>query len=241
MDGTLTRDRAVGRAPTVARNLHGGRFHALGRHVAGRKRHRRRRYFRVTGTSAAHRARSALNLFAYTGGVGVAAALAGATDVWQVDFAASALDVARTNAALNGVGGVAYVHHDAIPVLRMLAGQPAGGRRRPDVTLAARTFELVVLDPPTRATGPWGAVDLVRDYPTLCKPALGCVADGGVLAATNHVASVPVDDWVRTLHRTAEKVGRRLEVELLAPEADFPTLDGRPPLKIAWCTVRGGG
>ncbi len=189
----------------------------------------------------AHRAASALNLFAYTGGVGVAAALAGATEVWNVDFAASALEVAAGNAARNGVAErVRNVRHDAIPVLRMLAGLPVG-RRRPEVTLEPRTFELVVLDPPTRATGPWGAVDIVRDYPTLLKPALLATAEGGVLAATHHVASVPLEDWLGVLHRTAGKVGRRLQVEVLVPEADFPSPDGRPPLKIAWCHVTGAG
>src|SRR4029079_11623229 len=49
------------------------------------------------------RGRSVLNLFAYTCGVGVAAARAGAAEVWNVDFAASALDVGRRNAALSGV------------------------------------------------------------------------------------------------------------------------------------------
>jgi 23S rRNA (cytosine1962-C5)-methyltransferase len=190
----------------------------------------------------AHQAASVLNLFAYTGGVGVAAAAGGAREVWNVDFAASALEVAAGNAARNGVpdGVVRNVHHDAIPVLRMLAGLPVG-RRRPAITLSPRTFELVVLDPPTRATGPWGAVDIVRDYPTLLKPALLATAPGGVLAATNHVASVAVEDWVAVLHRTAEKVGRRLEVELLAPESDFPSPDGRPPLKLAWCRVTEAG
>jgi 23S rRNA (cytosine1962-C5)-methyltransferase len=189
----------------------------------------------------AHRAGSALNLFAYTGGVGVVAALAGAREVWNVDFASSALEVAAANAARNGVGeAVRCVRHDAIPVLRMLAGLPVG-RRRPEITLAPRTFDLVVLDPPTRATGPWGAVDIVRDYPTLAKPALLATAPGGVFAATHHEASVPLEDWLAVLHRTAAKVGRRLDVEVIAPEADFPSPDGRHPLKIAWCGVTAAG
>jgi 23S rRNA (cytosine1962-C5)-methyltransferase len=158
-----------------------------------------------------------------------------------VDFAASALVVATENAARNGVESrVRSIRHDAIPVLRMLAGLPVG-RKRPELTLAPRTFELVVLDPPTRASGPWGAVDIVRDYPTLFKPALLATAPDGILAATHHAAQVPLDEWLMVLHRTAAKVGRRLEIEVVTPESDFPSPDGRPPLKMAWCVVREGG
>lgn len=189
----------------------------------------------------AERPRKVLNTFAYTGGVAVAAALAGAREVTNLDFAASALEIADANAARNGVADrVRAVRHDAIPVLRMLAGLPPG-RRRPAIAVEPDRFDLVVLDPPTRASGPWGAVDLVRDYPTLLKPALLATADGGVLAATNHVASVPLDVFLATIRRTAEKVGRRVDIEVLTPEADFPSPDGNHPLKVAWCRVRGAG
>ena len=48
--------------------------------------------------------KSVLNLFAYTCGVGVAAAVGGAKEVLNVDFAQHALDVGRRNAELNEVG-----------------------------------------------------------------------------------------------------------------------------------------
>lgn len=180
--------------------------------------------------------RSVLNLFAYTCGVGVCAARGGAREVWDVDFAASALEVGRANAVLSGVETV-QVQDDCLPVLRQLAGLHVG-RKRPRTRLAPRTFDLVVLDPPTRSTGPWGAVDLVRDYPAIFKPALLATAPGGRVIATNHVAEVPVEDWVATLERAARKADRPLDgIEILAPEADFPSFDGRPPLKVAVCTL----
>ena len=61
-------------------------------------------------------------------------------------------------------------------------------------------------------------------------------AAGGTVIATNHAASVDADGWVEVLRRSAEKSGRPLEqVEILVPDEDFPTRDGRPPLKIAVC------
>lgn len=174
-----------------------------------------------------------LNLFAYTCGVGICAARAGA-EVLNVDFAESALAVGRTNAALNGVEA-GFLPSDALAAVRQLAGMPAG-RHRPEVPLAARTFELVVLDPPAWSTGRYGAVDVVRDYPSLFKPALLACRPGGVVAATNHVPSVDRDGWLDVLRRCAHKAGRPLaSIEVLAPEGDFPTPDGPSPLKIAWC------
>lgn len=170
----------------------------------------------------AHRAERVLNLFAYTGGIGLCAAKAGAREAWNVDFAASACAIAEANAAANGLAAARVVRDDALSVVRA----------------AEEPFDLVVLDPPRWSKGKHGAVDVVRDYPALFKPALLATRPGGVVAATNHVPSAERDEWLAILDRCARKAGRALEsVEVIAPEADFPSPDGRPPLKIAWCGV----
>jgi 23S rRNA (cytosine1962-C5)-methyltransferase len=182
--------------------------------------------------------RSVLNLFAYTCGIGLAAQAGGATEVWNVDFAGSALAVGQGNEAANGLEGQRYLEEDCLPVMRQLAGQKPGGRRgkRPRFTrLQPRTFDLVVLDPPRWARSAFGAVDVVRDYPTLFKPALLATAEGGAVLATNHVASVDYDEWVDVLRRCATKAGRPVrDIERILPEADLPSPDGQPPLKMAW-------
>ncbi len=183
---------------------------------------------------------SVLNTFAYTCGVGVCAALGGAREVWNVDFAASALAVGRRNAELNEVSDetMRWVEHDCLPTLRQLAGLRVGRPRRDMARFEARSFDTVVLDPPRFSKGPYGAVDLVRDYAALFKPAVLATTSGGTVIATNNVAKVDLDGWLDGLHRCARKAGRPLgEVEVLTPEADFPSFDGRPPLKIAWCSV----
>lgn len=183
--------------------------------------------------------RSVLNLFSYTCGIGVAAAVGGAERVLNVDFASSALEVGTTNAALNKVKTQQF-EEDVFPAMRQLAGLPLGGRkgRRPSYKhLEPEAFDVVVLDPPRWAKTPWGAVDVVRDYPSLFKPALLAVAEGGCILATNHVAAVPLEDWLSQLRRTAEKVGRPIDIEMLDVEEDFPSFDGQPPLKMAICRV----
>ena len=74
--------------------------------------------------------KSVLNLFAYTCGVGVAAAVGGAKEVLNVDFAQHALDVGRRNAELNEVGDAKFriLREDCLPVLRQLSGLGVKGK-----------------------------------------------------------------------------------------------------------------
>ena len=186
------------------------------------------------------RGRSVLNVFAYTCSAGVCAAASGATSVWNVDFSAAHLAIGERNLRLNHLDPerARFVAEDAYPVLRQLAGLPVKGRgsARAYVRLEPRTFDLVVLDPPAWSKGPFGAVDVARDYASLFKPALLATSRGGTIVCTNHVASVRRDAWIESLERCATKAGRPLRaVTCLAPEPDFPSFDGEPPLKIAAC------
>ncbi len=183
--------------------------------------------------------KSVLNLFAYTCGVGLAAAKGGASFVMNVDFAESSLAVGRANAKLNSLTTrPRCVQSDAFAALRQLSGigQPKmvrGKKMPPFPTLEARQFDVVFLDPPRYAKSPFGVVDLINDYQALFKPALLCTAPGGVLICCNNVAQVDGNAWLEALKRSAEKAGRPIQaVEWITPEEDFPSLDGQHPLKI---------
>lgn len=188
--------------------------------------------------------KSLLNLFAYTCGVGIAAAKAGAAHVVNVDFAESSLEVGRENARLNALPiRPRFVKSDAFPAMRQLAGigQPErvrGKRMPPFPRLEQRQFDCVFLDPPRYAKSPFGVVDLVNDYSALFKPALLCTAEGGSLVCCNNVAQVEREPWLDQLLRSARKAGREVrEVEWIVPEADFPSPDGQPPLKTVLLRV----
>jgi len=186
--------------------------------------------------------RRVLNLFAYTCGVGVAAAVAGASSVCNVDFAASALAVGRANAAANGIDSTRFttLHADCIPVLRQLAGLPVQRRQKqlPFVRVPPQQFDLVVLDPPRFAKTPFGTIDVVHDYQSLFKPCLLTLAEGGAVLATNHVPQVDAAAWHEALRRCAEKAGRPLRsLEAIAVDDDFPSFDGRPPLKLVLARI----
>lgn len=188
--------------------------------------------------------KSVLNLFAYTCGVGIAAAKAGARLVVNVDFAESSLAIGRENARLNELATrPRFVKSDFFPAARQYSGigQPKFVRGRslpPFPKLEKHAFDLVFLDPPRYAKSLFGVVDVVNDYPALFKPALLSTAEGGTLICCNNVAEVERDAWMEQMQRSAIKAGRSIrEHEWILPEADFPSLDGRPPLKIVLLRV----
>lgn len=192
---------------------------------------------------AAAKGLSVLNLFSYTCGVGVCAGAGGAKEVWNVDFAQSGLDVGRRNAALNGIPENVFklVNEDCLTVVRQLAGLPVAGRygqKRRYQRFEPRFFDLVFLDPPAWAKGPLSAVDVVGDYASMFKPAVLAAKPGGRVIATNHVAAVDYGAWTDALRRCAAKAGRPLKnIEPVPVDADFPSFDGKPPLKVAVCEV----
>ena len=178
-----------------------------------------------------------LNLFSYTCGIGVAAAAGQAEQVLNVDFAKRNLEVGRANAALNGIGKKRFkvLCEDALCILRQFSGLGVKGRaaKRRFTRRPPQQFDLVVLDPPRLAKSPFGKVDVVGDYQSMLKPALLCAKVGGQLLATNNVASVDEDQWLNEVSRCAAKAGRPVrDVHWLRPEADFPSPDGKPPLKM---------
>lgn len=223
----------------------------LGVHYAFRARHRGQDPWLFLDLRAGRRfmqqqakGRSVLNLFAYTCGVGVCAAQAGARAVLNVDFAASSLEVGRRNAELNGVSEVVTcLQSDFFPAVRQLAGlglpQGRHGRRLPATPqLEPEQFELVFLDPPRYAKSPFGLVDLVHDYGSVFKPSLLATQPGGLLVCCNNVAEVDLDTWLTGLQGSARRNGRPLRsIDVITPDADFPSPDGRPPLKIAVLSV----
>lgn len=186
--------------------------------------------------------RSVLNLFSYTCGVGVCAAMAGATQVVNVDFAERNLAVGKENAELNQLvpEQIEFVQSDFFTAAKQLAGIEVkqrvrrGQKPRPFLRMEPQQFDLVYLDPPRWAKSHFGTVDLVRDYQSVLKPALLSTAEGGQLICTNNVAQVELDEWLSLVKRCADKAGRPVrQLDVLCPEADFPSPDGNHPLKIA--------
>ncbi len=246
--GSRVGNRLVGARRAAAKVDRVTREHGVHFHVRARHRGHDPWLFldlRTTRRAVMDEARGAslLNLFAYTCGVGVAAAVAGAHRVLNVDFAESTLAIGADNARLNGVAArTTELVSDVFPAIRQLGGlqQPSvdRGRRLPSFPrLDPETFDLVCLDPPPLARSRFGVVDVLRDYQALLKPALGLVSEGGALYCTNNLARVDEETWHGVLRQCAARHGRPIRtLDVIRPGDDFPSLDGRPPLKVARLT-----
>jgi 23S rRNA (cytosine1962-C5)-methyltransferase len=154
-----------------------------------------------------------VNLFGYTGGFSVHAALAGARRVTTVDVAAPALADARANFALNGLDPArhAFDAEDAFDWLDRAARE----RRR---------YGLVITDPPSFAPSEKALQKALTAYRDLHARALALVDDGGIFAAASCSSHVTMDAFVGTLRDAADKTRRPLRLlELRGQPGDHPT------------------
>ncbi len=170
-----------------------------------------------------------LNLFSYTCAFSVAAASGGASRVVSVDLSGRALERGRNNFALNHLDPAAYefVKADAMRWLER-------ARRRGEV------FDLIVLDPPSFATGAKrGGFRVARDYCRVASDALALLGPGGrLLAITNH-RRTSVARLRRTLHEAARDAGRQVsQMKDLGAALDCPDgPEGPTPSKSVLVTV----
>jgi 23S rRNA (cytosine1962-C5)-methyltransferase len=171
------------------------------------------------------------NLFAYTCGFSVAAALGGAARTVSVDASVAALERGRANMEHAGVGPLeahAFVADDAFAWL----ARAARHRER---------FDLVVLDPPSYSTTKRGRFVADSDYADLAAAALAILApDGKLLACTNHRGITP-SRFRRILFDAARRAGRdAAQVKDLAEPPDFPAAPGDGPhMKSALVSLKG--
>jgi len=114
--------------------------------------------------------RDVLNCFCYTGGFTLNALAGGARGALSIDSSATALALARENAALNGLddGRAEWLEADVFGALRTLRDQ-------------GRTFDLVVLDPPKFAPTAGHAERASRAYKDINLLALKLLRPAGVL------------------------------------------------------------
>ncbi len=148
-----------------------------------------------------------LDLYAYLGGFGVRAALAGAREAVLVDRSRPALALADRAAALNGVGErVRTERADAFAFLEAAAPE---------------SFDLVIADPPAfvRSRKDLGAG--LRGYRKLARLAARLVAPGGFLLAASCSHNVTADAFAAEVARglaLAGRAGRTLRMAGAAPD-----------------------
>lgn len=159
----------------------------------------------------------ALNLFSYTGGFSIAAALGGAAHVTSVDTAGPAHASAQRSFRENGLdpGAHAFVTADAFAFLE--AAEKRGDR-----------FDLVVSDPPSFAPSEKAKPRAIASYRRLHRACANVLAKGGVLCAASCSSHVTTEDFLATLDDASLGRGDLRVVSMLGQPEDHPWLPAWP-------------
>lgn len=164
------------------------------------------------------RGKSLLNLFGYTGGFSIHAALAGATRTDTVDSAEPAIAAARRNFEANGldVARAGFFVEDAFAFL-----EEAGAR--------GQTWDIVVSDPPSFAPSQRNLPAARRSYLRLHRLVARVVSRAGILAAASCSSHVSRAEFLTLVEEGVAAAGRRFVLEsYVGAGPDHPTLPAFP-------------
>jgi 23S rRNA (cytosine1962-C5)-methyltransferase len=158
-----------------------------------------------------------LDVYANSGGWGLAALRNGARSVLAVDRSAHCVDAISVNAGLNGVGEqVEVCREDGKQALVRLFTE---GRR----------FGAVVLDPPAFAKARKAAGAALRGYHDINALGLSLLQPGGWLFSSSCSWHVQEERFVEAIAAAARKVGREVRVVRRGEQApDHPVLPAVP-------------
>ncbi len=169
--------------------------------------------------------RTVLNAFAHTGSLSVAAARAGAQTV-SLDLSRRYLDWARENLVANHLDPADhdFIYGDALDWMGRLV-------RR------GRTFDLVLVDPPSSSTGRKGRGRwrVERDLHTLVERGARLCRPGGTLFVSTNLRRMRWPIFLDQVAQGLAAAGRTGSVETQTVPLDHRSGPGDPPyLKAAW-------
>jgi 23S rRNA (cytosine1962-C5)-methyltransferase len=158
----------------------------------------------LTRTLAA--GRRVLNLFSYSGAFGVYAAAGGATSVENVDSSAGAIDLARTNYALNG-SDATFTVADAFDYVRKTTAR----------------YDLLICDPPAFAKSRGDIDRAARGYKDINLFAMKLLDPGAQMLTFSCSGHMSLDLFQKVIFSAAQDAGRRISfVRRLTAAPDHP-------------------
>ena len=159
------------------------------------------------------RGKTVLDCFTHTGSFALNAALGGATHVTAVDVSESAVEMARRNAARNGLEDrMDFVCEDVFDLL-------------PRLEREGSPYDFIILDPPAFTKARRTAQNAMRGYKEINYRAMRLLPRGGYLATAScsHFASEAM--FIKMLHAAAHDAGRQLrQIEVRQQAPDHPIL-----------------
>jgi 23S rRNA (cytosine1962-C5)-methyltransferase len=140
--------------------------------------------------------RSFLDVYAYTGGFGIQAVVAGATALLAIDRSEPALDLLKKSAALNNVSErVSAQRGEAFEALEALIAEK-------------KRFDIVCADPPAFVKSKKDFHVGSKAYRKLARLAAQTVEPGGLLFIASCSHNMPADEFARQVARGIHEGGR---------------------------------
>ncbi|WP_456366154.1 class I SAM-dependent rRNA methyltransferase [Thermococcus sp.] len=141
-----------------------------------------------------------LDVFTYTGGFAIHAAVAGAEEVVAVDKSPWAIEMVKENAKLNGVGDrMRYIVGSAFPVMEEMIKRD-------------EKFDVVILDPPAFVQHEKDLKRGLRAYFNVNYAGLQLVKDGGILVTASCSQHVDMQAFKDMVIAAAAKAGKFLKL-----------------------------
>jgi len=157
-----------------------------------------------------------LDVFTSDGGFALNALHAGASSATMVDISREALLRASENARLNGFSDFDTLQGDAFDILGGLGSEK-------------RSFDLVIVDPPSFTKSRKNLPTALKAYKKLNKLGLCMVKNGGFYATASCSRHVSEPDFLDTVHQAALAAGRHLRLVFRnAQPGDHPVLLSMP-------------
>ncbi|MDH3413260.1 MAG: RsmD family RNA methyltransferase, partial [Gammaproteobacteria bacterium] len=173
-----------------------------------------------------------LDVFSYTGGFGIQAAVEGATSVHCIDSSEAALILALRNAALNRCGDRMTVDQaDAFYALRRLRSEK-------------QRYDVIVLDPPAFARRKKDLRAALEAYARLNRLALQLLDDDGILFTASCSWNVDAHQFTGALRAAARGAKKRVQIIERGHQAPdhpvHPALEETDYLKLTVARVTDG-
>ena len=155
-----------------------------------------------------------LDCFTHTGSFALNAAAGGAESVTAVDISASAVEMAKANAARNGLQDkIHFLTADVFDLLPALAEE------------GKKPFDLIILDPPAFTKSRKTVNSAERGYKEINLRALKLLPRGGYLATASCSHFMPAELFVKMLRSAALDAGVELrQIEARQQSPDHPIL-----------------
>lgn len=145
--------------------------------------------------------KTVLDVFSYAGGFSVHALAGGAKEVTSVDISKQALELATSNAILNGfVNNHKTLAGDAFLILEQLVEN-------------GQTYDLVVIDPPSFAKSQKEVATAKRKYAQLARLGARLVSAKGILVLASCSSRVVAEDFFEINETALRSSGRKYKIQ----------------------------